>query len=103
MEKEDLIWVVEIFMNKTKVNLGIIQETLLIPLWARACELKAADPIIVDPKSSEVIAAIDYEFDKFTTAKFYQIGCCLHLPDVMVLRRQFFEETERRHLIAASA
>ncbi|MHC5933151.1 hypothetical protein [Nostoc sp.] len=70
MEKEDLIWVVEIFMNKTKVNLGIIQETLLIPLWARACELKAGDPIIVDPKSSEVLAAIDYEFDKFTTAKF---------------------------------
>ncbi|MEH2381271.1 MAG: hypothetical protein V7K27_20690 [Nostoc sp.] len=68
MEKEDLIWVVEIFMNKTKVNLGIIQETLLIPLWAIACELKAAVLIIVDPKSSEILAAIDYEFDKFTTA-----------------------------------
>ncbi|MFW9264791.1 class I SAM-dependent methyltransferase [Nostoc sp. CALU 546] len=135
-------------MNKTKVNLGIIQETLLITLWARACELQAADPIIVDPKSSEILAALDYEFDKFTTAKSSQIGSCLRgtildnwvrnylnqhpqgsvieigaglntrfervdngkvcwfdidLPDVMVLRRQFFEETERRKLIAASA
>ena len=34
-------------MNKTKVHLGIIQETLLIPLWARACQLQAVDPIIV--------------------------------------------------------
>ncbi|MEH2364454.1 hypothetical protein [Nostoc sp.] len=64
-------------MNKTKVNLGIIPETLLIPLWARACDLQAADPIIVDPKSSEIIAAIDYESDQFTTAKLSQIGCCL--------------------------
>ncbi|MCC5621300.1 hypothetical protein [Nostoc sp. CHAB 5715] len=64
-------------MNKTKVHLGIIQETLLIPLWARACELQPAEPIIVDPKSSEILAAIDYEFHKFTTAKYSQIGCCL--------------------------
>jgi O-methyltransferase involved in polyketide biosynthesis len=64
-------------MNRTKVHLGVIQETLLIPLWARACELQAADLIIVDPKLSEIIAAIDYEFDKFATAKSSQIGCCL--------------------------
>jgi O-methyltransferase involved in polyketide biosynthesis len=41
---------VEVFINKTKVHLGIIPETLLILLWARACELQAADTIIVDPK-----------------------------------------------------
>lgn len=29
-------------MNQTKVHLGIIQQTLLIPLWAKACELQAA-------------------------------------------------------------
>ena len=51
-------------MNKTKVHLGIIQETLLILLWARASELQAADPIIiVAPKSSEIIAVNTYQFD----------------------------------------
>jgi O-methyltransferase involved in polyketide biosynthesis len=134
-------------MSKTKVNLGVIQETLLIPLWARACELQAVDPIIIDQKSAEILAAIDYEFDKFTTASNSQLGCCLRgmildnwvhtylqqhpqgvvieigaglntrferldngkvrwfdldLPDVMALRKQFFEETKRRHLITAS-
>ncbi|WP_375498315.1 hypothetical protein [uncultured Nostoc sp.] len=50
-------------MNKTKVHLGIIQETLVILLWARVYELQVADPIIVDPKSSEILATNAYEFD----------------------------------------
>ncbi|WP_026735062.1 class I SAM-dependent methyltransferase [Fischerella sp. PCC 9605] len=64
-------------MTKTKVNLGVVQETLLIPLWARAAEIKQADPIIVDPKSAEILEAIDYDFDKFATANNSQIGACL--------------------------
>ncbi|MEH1939078.1 MAG: hypothetical protein V7L01_02510 [Nostoc sp.] len=69
-------------MNKTKVHLDIIQETSPMPLWVRACQLQATEPIIVDPKSSEIIAAfplwvtagINYEFDNFTTAKSSHIG-----------------------------
>ncbi|WP_200892397.1 hypothetical protein [Aliterella atlantica] len=64
-------------MPKTKVALGAIQETLLIPLWARAVEKEQSNPIIVDPKSAEIMAAIDYDFDKFSHAKSSQIGCCL--------------------------
>jgi O-methyltransferase involved in polyketide biosynthesis len=64
-------------MTKTKVNLGVIQETLLITLWARAAELKQADPIIVDPKSAEILEAIDYDFAKFATANNSQTGTCL--------------------------
>ncbi len=64
-------------MTKTKVNLGAIQETLLIPLWARAMEAQQADPIILDRKSVEMVEAIDYNFDKFATAKNSQIGACL--------------------------
>ncbi|MBW4668490.1 MAG: class I SAM-dependent methyltransferase [Cyanomargarita calcarea GSE-NOS-MK-12-04C] len=135
-------------MSKTKVNLGVIQETLLITLYARAYELQEADPIIVDPKSAEIVRAIDYDFHKFATAKNSQIGCCLRgmvldnwvrtymtqhpqgtvieigsglntrfervdngevrwfdldLPDSIAVRRQFFEETERRQFISASA
>ncbi|NEU74274.1 class I SAM-dependent methyltransferase [Hassallia byssoidea VB512170] len=135
-------------MTKTTVNLGVVQETLLIPLWARACEFSKPDPIIQDPKSVEIIEAINYDFDKFATAKSSQIGTCLRgmildnwvlsylqqhpqgsvveigaglntrfervdngavrwfdldLPDSMTLRKQFFEETERRQFITASA
>ncbi len=135
-------------MTKTKVDLGIVQETLLITLWARAVELQQADPIICDPKSAEILEAINYDFDKFATAKNSQIGTCLRgmildnwartylkqhpqgpiveigaglntrfervdngevrwfdldLPDSMKLRKQFFEETERRKFMTVSA
>ncbi|WP_416233559.1 class I SAM-dependent methyltransferase [Cronbergia sp. UHCC 0137] len=64
-------------MMKTKVNLGIIQETLLIPLWARAAELQQQNPIIIDPKSAEILESIDYNFDKFATSQDSQVGCCI--------------------------
>lgn len=32
--------------TKTKVDLGIVQETLLITLWARAAELQQTDPLL---------------------------------------------------------
>lgn len=135
-------------MNKTKINLGITQETLLIPLWARAEEVKQADPIVIDPKSAEILEAIDYDFNKFATAKGSRVGICLRglildrwvqtylkqnpqglvveigtglntrfervdngkvhwfdldLPDVIALRQQFFQESDRRQFISASA
>jgi O-methyltransferase involved in polyketide biosynthesis len=135
-------------VTRTKVNLGTVQETLLIPLWARAVELKQPDPILRDPKSAEIMATIDYDFDKFNHAKSSQVGCCLRgfifdnwvrqfldqhpqativeigaglntrfervdngqvrwfdldLPDVMTIRQQFFQPSDRHHFIAASA
>jgi O-methyltransferase involved in polyketide biosynthesis len=64
-------------MTKTKVDLGVIQETLLIPLWVKAAELQRVGPIICDPKSTERLETIDYDFDKFATEKNSQIGSCL--------------------------
>lgn len=64
-------------MEKMAVNLGIIQETLLIPLWARAIEAGKADPILKDLKAVEILKAIDYDFDKFVKAKGTQVGACL--------------------------
>ena len=134
-------------MNKEKVNLGLIQETLLITLWARAIEASKDDPIIKDTKSVEILAQIDYDFAKLNKAKRTQVGVCLRslafdrwvcdylrqnphgtfveigaglntrfervdngqvrwfdldLPDAIALRKQFFQETDRRKFIAAS-
>lgn len=64
-------------MEKMTVNLGIVQETLLIPLWARAIETGKADPILKDLKAVEILKKIDYDFDKFVKAKGTQVGACL--------------------------
>ncbi len=64
-------------MNKEKVNLGPIQETLLITLWARAIEAIKDDPIIKDTKSVEIVAQIDYDFSKLKNARRTQVGVCL--------------------------
>ena len=38
---------------------------MLIPLWARAVELKKARPIIKDCKAAKMVDKIDYDFEKF--------------------------------------
>lgn len=63
--------------TKTKVNLGRVQQTLLLTLWARAVEANQAEPILKDPKSVEVIEQIDYDFSKLSKAKGSQVSICL--------------------------
>jgi O-methyltransferase involved in polyketide biosynthesis len=64
-------------MTKTQVELGTVQETLLITLWARAVEAAKTDPILRDTKSLEILEKIDYDFSKNEKAKVTQIGVCL--------------------------
>lgn len=51
-----------------------VAETFLIPLWARAVETKRSGGIIKDPKSVEIMDAIDYDFNRFEGAKMSQVG-----------------------------
>ena len=62
---------------KNQINQGTIQETLLIPLLARAKELEQAEPIVTDPKSLEIIQKLDYDFEKFSTSNNSLVGSCL--------------------------
>ncbi|MEM1416413.1 MAG: class I SAM-dependent methyltransferase [Myxococcota bacterium] len=131
---------------KIPVELGAVQETLLIPLLGRAEETRKPRGALDDPKSVEITEALDYDFDKwrghgalagasirarlfdeevqaFLTAHpegtVVEIGAGLNtryerldngraqwleldLPDSMALRRRFFEDTERRTMVAAS-
>ncbi|MBH8552000.1 class I SAM-dependent methyltransferase [Nostocaceae cyanobacterium CENA357] len=64
-------------MNTNTVSLGIIQETLLITLWARACEMNQIDPILIDSKAATILAKIDYDFHKFSQEKSSQAIICL--------------------------
>ena len=63
--------------TKTSIDLGNIQETLLIPLWARAEEFKQENAMIRDRTSAEMVEAIDYNFAKFAQDRSTQVSCCL--------------------------
>ncbi|SOJ57553.1 hypothetical protein MSIMFB_05031 [Mycobacterium simulans] len=52
-------------MSGTVPDLGEIQETLLIPLYARACDAVARRPVLDDRRARELVDAIDYEFTRF--------------------------------------
>jgi len=47
-----------------KIDLGTVQETLMIPLWARAEETRKSHPIINDPYAKDIVAKIEYDFSK---------------------------------------
>lgn len=54
--------------NNMKIKLDGVQETLLIPLIARAAETKKAHPRINDKNAVDMVDKIDYDFSKFEKA-----------------------------------
>ncbi|MCK4828911.1 hypothetical protein KA005_75000, partial [bacterium] len=50
-----------------KIDLGAVQETLVIPLWARAKDAEKNNPIVNDIYARDIIRRIDYDFSKFET------------------------------------
>lgn len=52
-------------MRRTAPDLGEIQETLLIPLYARACDAASRRPVLGDRRARELVDAIDYDFTRF--------------------------------------
>ena len=133
--------------DKHQVRLGSVQETLFIPLAARARETQRKHPVLRDPKAVEMVRSIDYDVAKYgqgaggfitvlrtaiidfwvrsflaahPAATVVELGTGLNtrfervdngqvhwfdldLPDTIELRRNFFADTGRRRMIAASA
>jgi O-methyltransferase involved in polyketide biosynthesis len=131
---------------KEKIRLGEVQETLLVPLYARAMESRRKRPILRDSKAAEMVDAIDWDYQRFgqrlrivactlrcsafdkwvaeflrlhPDATVVEIGAGLNtrferldngrvhwfdldLPDVVELRRRFFQDSERRTTLAGS-
>jgi len=48
--------------DKNRINLGGVQETLLLPLWGRAIETQKREPLLVDSKAVSIINSIPYDF-----------------------------------------
>ncbi|BDH59135.1 class I SAM-dependent methyltransferase [Tsukamurella sp. PLM1] len=51
---------------QAKIELGDIQETLLIPLYGRARDAAAKRSVLGDSTAIELVDAIDYDFGRFT-------------------------------------
>lgn len=132
--------------QKEKILLTEEQETLLVPLYAKAVESRQPNPIFVDEKVQEILEHIEYDFDSLKvprktvvtlcirakkidgyTREFLMnhpggivihLGCgldsrCtrvdgevewydLDMPEVIDLRRKFYEETDTYHMIPSS-
>jgi O-methyltransferase involved in polyketide biosynthesis len=135
--------------NSKGINLGSVQETMLLPLWGRAVETQKPKPLLIDSKAVSIINSIPYDFTiisnnirKLTRASWIarsiffdnkisefikvnpyatvvNVGCGLDttfdridngkinwidldLADAIDLRKQYFQETDRRRFIAKS-
>ncbi|MFI6365974.1 class I SAM-dependent methyltransferase [Nocardia sp. NPDC050630] len=78
-------------MDRIPVELGTIQETLLITLAGRARESVKRKPILVDPKAADIMAALDNPSKKLTRGA----G-----PDPSVLRTAIVDTWVREFLAA---
>jgi O-methyltransferase involved in polyketide biosynthesis len=50
---------------RVKAELGAVQETLFIPLAARARETRRRRPVLRDPKAAQILASVDYDTQKY--------------------------------------
>lgn len=48
--------------TKIKVDLGEIQKTLFMPVWARAAETRKKNPVLTDSTAVEIIESVDFDF-----------------------------------------
>lgn len=71
-----------------KVDLGAVEETLVLPLWARAKDAEGKDPVVNDIYAREIVAKIDYDFDRIDSRymdnhqlvwsiRAYNFECCV--------------------------
>jgi O-methyltransferase involved in polyketide biosynthesis len=62
--------------DSDKIQLGSVQETLLLPLWGRAIETQKKKPLLVDNKAVSIINNIPYDFSVISKNinKFVQFG-----------------------------
>jgi O-methyltransferase involved in polyketide biosynthesis len=70
---------------RRSVQLGRIQETALVPLYARALETRRKRPLLMDPKAIEIVDSINWDFQRIAQPR-RMAGCVLRgaLFDVRV-------------------
>jgi O-methyltransferase involved in polyketide biosynthesis len=62
--------------SKQSIQLGTVQETLLVPLYARAVDSRRKRSLLNDPKAVEMVESIDWDFQRFNQRR-RTVGCIL--------------------------
>lgn len=82
-----------------KISLDSVQETLLIPLWARAEETLRDDPIIRDEDAVSIVENISYDFAKFKSAWMSQVGVSIRAMLLDKATKRFIDEHDEAVII----
>ena len=62
--------------SRQSIHLGQVQESLLIPLYARAVDSRKKHPLLNDPKAVEMVQSIDWDFRRFNQWRRI-VGCAV--------------------------
>jgi O-methyltransferase involved in polyketide biosynthesis len=60
--------------RKVTLQSQTVQETMLIPLWGRATFSHLYPELLTDPRASEIIARLDYDFTRYVKAQREYVG-----------------------------
>jgi O-methyltransferase involved in polyketide biosynthesis len=73
---------------RQSVQLGRVQETALVPLYARVLESRKKRPILEDPKAAGIVDSIDWDFRR-VAQRLRMVGCTLRSAMFDVWVRDF--------------
>lgn len=77
---------------REKVLLTEEQETLLIPLYAKATESRLPNPIFVDEKAQEILGRIEYDFARLDIPRKTSITLCIRANKLDGYTRDYLAE-----------
>lgn len=78
-------------MSTIPIQLEGVEETLLIPLWARAEETARPDGLVRDPQAVEMVGRLAYDFRKFAGDAATQTGIAIRTAVLDEAARAFLQ------------
>lgn len=78
--------------SKQPIELGSVQETLLIPLISRAEETKKPNGLVHDPRAVEIVESVDYDFSKWLKNPSFLAGACIRTRMFDLITERFLAE-----------
>lgn len=92
-------------MKKYHIKRNSVQETLLLPLYARSKSTELYPEIFKDPKSAELIQKIDYDFSTFENnsqklmQRFGYLECAMRQYDLMSEVKEYLEKNPEASVV----
>jgi len=68
-----------------------VSQTLLIPLWARAVEQRAPQPLVIDPVATAMVEQVDYDWRQIRLSRGDLVQCVVRLREFDRFVRDFLQ------------